>query len=63
MFDYYDGFVEATRRLIIEINVEEESDQGLHCLPFRQYYLDTLFYSKTTFFRVITAMFPGARFF
>ena len=50
VFDCYDGFVEATQWLIIEINIEEESDQGLHCLPFRQYYLDTLFYSKTTLF-------------
>ena len=29
---------------------EEQSDQGLHCLPFRLHVLGTLFYNKTTLF-------------
>ena len=30
----------------IRLLLEEESDQGIHCLPFHQHYLDTLLYSK-----------------
>ena len=29
--------------------VQEQSDQGLYCLPFRLHLLDTLFHGKTTF--------------
>ena len=29
---------------------EEQSDQGLHCLPFRLHLLDALLYSKATLF-------------
>ena len=29
----------------------EQSDQGLHCLPYRLHLLDALFYSKTILFK------------
>ena len=32
--------------------IQEQSDQGLHCLPFRQHYLDTLLCSKSTMFNI-----------
>ena len=37
--------------------IEEQSDQGLHCLPFCLHLLEALFYTKATLFdfRVITA--------
>ena len=34
----------------IRLLLEEQSDQGLHCLPFCLYLLDALFYSKTTLY-------------
>ena len=32
----------------IRLLLEEQSDQGLHCLPFRLYRLDSLVYGKAT---------------
>ena len=32
----------------IRLLLEEQSDQGLHCLPFRLHRLDSLVYSKAT---------------
>ena len=32
----------------IRLLQKEQSDQGLHCLPFRLYRLDSLVYSKAT---------------
>ena len=29
---------------------KEQSDQGLHCLPFRLHYLDKFLYGKSTLF-------------
>ena len=31
-----------------QLLLEEQSDQGVHCLPFRPHLLDTLLYGKTT---------------
>ena len=44
--------------------LEEQSDQGLHCLPIRLHVLDILLYVKTIMahfsnFRIITAFFVG----
>ena len=38
---------------------EEQSDQGLHCLPFRLHLLDSLLYGRAALFkfRIITAIF------
>ena len=35
----------------IRLRLEEPSDQGLHCLPFRLHVLDTLLYGKATLFK------------
>ena len=32
----------------IRLLLEEQSDQGLHCLPFRLHRLDSLVYGKAT---------------
>ena len=32
----------------IRLLLEEQSDQGLHCLPFRLHLLDSLFYGRAT---------------
>ena len=32
----------------IRLLLEEQSDQGLHCLPFRFYRLDSLLYGRAT---------------
>ena len=32
----------------IRLLLEEQSDQGLHCLPFRQHCLDSLLYGRDT---------------
>ena len=44
---------------------QEQSDQGLHCLPFRQHRLNSLLYGRATSlnFRVITTNFLGVRIF
>ena len=34
----------------IRLLLEEQSDQGLHCLPFRLHLLDALFYGKAALF-------------
>ena len=31
--------------------LEEQSDQGLHCLPFRLQILDTILYGRATLFK------------
>ena len=43
----------------------EQSDQGLHCLPFRLHHLDLLLYGRATSsnFRVITINILGVRIF
>ena len=33
------------------LTLKEQSNQGLHCLPFRPHLLDTLLYGKTTLFK------------
>ena len=45
----------------ISLLLEEQSDQGLHCLQFRLQLLDTLLYGKYSLFnfRVITANFSN----
>ena len=40
--------VETLIRLLLE---EEQSDQGLHCLPFRLHRLDSLLYGRATQFK------------
>ena len=35
----------------IRLLLEEQSDQGLHCLPFRLHHLDSLLYSRGTQFK------------
>ena len=32
----------------IRLHLEEQSDRGLHCLPFRLHHLDSLFYGRAT---------------
>ena len=32
----------------IRLLLEEQSDLGLHCLPFRMHHLDSLFYGRAT---------------
>ena len=36
----------------IRLLLEEQSDQGLHCLPFRLHRLDSLVYGKATQFKL-----------
>ena len=40
--------VQIQIRLLLEELLEEQSDQGLHCLPFRLHCLDPLLYGKAT---------------
>ena len=49
----------------IRLLLEEQSDQGLHCLPFRLHLLDALLYRQPlcSNFRVITANFSGVQIF
>ena len=49
----------------IRLLLEEQSDQGLHCLPFCVHSLDALFCGKTTLFkfRIITSIFRVSKFF
>ena len=44
----------------IRLLLEEQSDQGLHCLPFRLHHLDSLLYGSSNF-RVITTNVLGVR--
>ena len=37
-----------TVQTVIRLLLEEQSDQGLHCLPFRLYRLDSLLYGRAT---------------
>ena len=37
-----------TVQIQIRLLLEEESDQGLHCLPFHLHHLDSLLYGKAT---------------
>ena len=41
---------EQTVQTQIRLLLEEQSDQGLHCLPFRLHFLDILLYGKATLF-------------
>ena len=43
----------------IRLLLEEQSDQGLHCLPFCLHLRDTLYKGKATLFRIITAIISG----
>ena len=36
----------------IRLLLVEQSDQGLHCLPFRLQRLDSLFYGKAIWFKL-----------
>ena len=47
----------------IRLLLEEQSDQGLHCLPFRLHCLDSLLYGEphSSNFRVITTNCLGVR--
>ena len=49
----------------IRLLLEEQSDQGLHCLPFRLHRLDSLLCGRahSSNFRVITTNFLGVRIF
>ena len=56
--------VETQIRLLLEEQsdqgLQEQSDLGLHCLPFRLHHLDSLLYGRTTHsstFRLITKVF------
>ena len=40
--------VQTQIRLLLEELLEEQPDQGLHCLPFRLHRLDTLLYGRAT---------------
>ena len=44
------------------VDLKDQSDQGLHCLPFHLYHLDTILYDKDcSMFRIIGANFSGVR--
>ena len=45
----------------IRLPLDEQSDQGLHCLPFPLHRLDSLHYGRAI--RVITIIFLGVRIF
>ena len=47
----------------IRLLLEEQSDQGLHCLPFRLHRLDSEPHSSKFYFRVITTNFLGVQIF
>ena len=49
----------------IRLLLEEQSDQGLHCLPFHLHRLDSLLYGRAILFnfRVITTKILGVRLF
>ena len=47
----------------ITLLLEEQSDQGLHCLPFRLHRLDSMVEPHSSNFRVITTNFLGVRLF
>ena len=49
----------------IRLLLKEQSDQGLHCLPFRPHRLDSLLYGRahSSNFSVITTNFLGVRIF
>ena len=36
----------------VQMLLEEQSDQGLHCLPFHLHLLNTLFYGKATLCKI-----------
>ena len=40
-----------TMQTQIRLLLEEQSDQGLHCLPFRLHGLDLLLYGRATQFK------------
>ena len=42
------NMLEQTVQTQIRMLLEEQSDQGLHCLPFRLHRLDTLLYGRAT---------------
>ena len=46
--DKYGQTVQTQIRLLLE----EQSDQGLHCLPFRLHLLDALLYGRATLFEI-----------
>ena len=48
---------EQTVQTLIRLLLEEQSDQGLHCLPFHLHLLDTLLYVFE--FRGITSNISG----
>ena len=43
---------EQTVQTQIRLLLEEQSDQGLHCLPFCLHLLDTFLYGKVAWFRI-----------
>ena len=47
----------------IRLLLEEQSDQGLHCLPFRLHRFDSMVEPHSSHFRVITTNFLGVRIF
>ena len=40
-----------TMQTQIRLLLEEQSDQGLHCLPYRLHHLDSLLYGRATEFK------------
>ena len=40
----------ADRSWANRVDPDQQSDQGLHCLPFRQHRLDALIYGRVTLF-------------
>ena len=45
---FSDRYAWATEQTQIRLLLEEQSDQGLHCLPFRLHRLDSLLYGRAT---------------
>ena len=49
---YHDGHLFGQAVLGNSVDSDQEqSDQGLHCLPFRLQFLDIFFYGKTLLFK------------
>ena len=67
LFSCWTLFSHQTTIMNLNLWIEEQSDLGLHCLPFHLHLLDTLLYDKPcahgSNFRMITTIFWVSEFF
>ena len=47
--DMSEEIVQTQLKLLLKLFLKEQSDQGLHCLPFRLHCLDTRLYGMLKF--------------